>query len=101
MSLFYLYNPKQFIDPGWIAPPGGEEIRKRIVGAAQNPILTPETQGKVREFVQISAKLAEIQAQPTIDAQKAQILTEQRAKISQQILEMEDEENFLLLLLLD
>lgn len=101
MSYYYLYNPKQFIDPGWVAPPGGEELRKRIVGAAQNPILTTETQAKVREFVKISAELGEIQAQSIPNAQKAQELTELRAKISQQILEMEDEENFLLLLLLD
>jgi len=101
MSLFYLYNPKQFIDPGWLAPSGGEELRKRIVSAATNPILTTETQAKVRELVKISAELSQIPENSKDNEQKAERLTAQRAKISQQILEMEEEENILLFFLLD
>lgn len=81
MTLFYLYNPKNFIPDGWEKAIAGEELKKRkrkksaigkpteIVTTIAKEMLTEgkegttqpftnELQSKVREFVGTTAKLA-------------------------------------------
>lgn len=100
MTLYYLFNPRIFIDPGWLSPPGGEEFkRRRVVDVIASPTTTPELRQKVAEFAENGRKLAASETISEENGQNSQKIIE-RERILQTILDMEEEETALMLLMM-
>ena len=108
MTLFYLYNPKQYADATWDAV--SDAIKKRrlpekteIAGVALSDQHTEELDNRIRQYNETAARIAAIENMARVEAtiRELEKLSLARMALAQLILEMEEEEGVLLLLLLN
>lgn len=125
MTFFYCYNPKVWIDPGWIEALADPIKRKKhapeiekaleVVKASRPkdsnlPVRTKELDAKVSEFIGISQKIASLEKQISELEGEEQAIKEilslqdaimrQQRIVANRLLEMEEEEQAMLLMLM-
>lgn len=123
MTYYYFYNPKLFIDFGWLKHRKPKDVPENVIEANKTiekilpeipgeiaPVFTKELSEKITEFIGISQKISkneEIITKNLIEKEKKAELLLEQAKLAEQrvvaaiqILLQEEEERALLLMLL-
>lgn len=91
MSYYYFYNPKIYIDPGWVGL--GDNLNRRICRDSQ---YTDEICQKTDNLLKDTAKIAF----SSLKDDKLQELKKTRDLEAKQIQEMQEEEDLMIYLLL-
>lgn len=123
MTFFFLYNPKQFIDPAWFDVPESDSLPKKrkieqgisekkelLNDIKDSETFTTELKTKISDFHETTEKISQISEKISEEmleeAERSQILAEIkrielfRLMIGEQILLMEEEEALMLTVLL-
>lgn len=105
MSLFFLFNPKFYLDPiPRFESAQAEAIIKKKFG--QDSDKSEEVAEKLDEYIEVLSSLSEVQAElKTAQAEELlryeQSLQKRRTEIARQVLLMQEEEEALMLMLLN